>query len=131
MAITQDVIKLNPTRDTPAVEFNYVDGIMHIKGRCYPSDVKKFFEPLMGWVSEYIQSPIARETTVHIDLEYFNTTSGKFILNIFESLKKLHVNGHGVKVKWYEWESDEFKDDEYSFLDEFEGEYPFVEVIYR
>jgi hypothetical protein len=50
---------------------------------------------------------------------------------MFEQLKALYQSGHQVKINWYEWESEEERDDDYSFLDEFEGEYPFVEVIYR
>ncbi len=131
MSLVQEVIKVVPTRDTPEVHFNSLTGVLRIKGRCYPSDVKKFFEPLLAWVKDYVENPKSEQTAVHIDLEYFNTTSGKLLLNLFEMLKSLYKNGHNVSVKWYEWESDEEKDDDYSFLDEFEGEYPFVEVIYR
>lgn len=131
MGISKEIIRISPTRDTPEVEFNYPQGVLRFRGRCYPSDVKKFFEPLMEWLEQYMNEPIAPKTTVDIDFEYFNTTSGKFILNIFEKLKALHQKGHEVSVRWHEWESDEQKDDDYSFLDEFEGEYPFVEIIYK
>lgn len=131
MTLVQEIIKLTPTRDTPEVEFDALKGLLRLKGRCYPSDAKNFFEPLVSWLKDYVEAPKSVHTTVHIDLEYFNTTSGKIILNLFEMLKQLHKSGHLVSVKWYDWESDEDKDDDYSFLDEFEGEYPFVEVIYR
>lgn len=131
MGLGQESLKILPTRDTPEVSFDTFGGILHIKGRCYPSDAKKFFEPILIWLQEYVDNPIAVSTMVHIDLEYFNTTSGKLILSMFELLNILYRKNHQTSVKWYEWESDEEKDDEYSFLDEFEGEYPFVEVIYK
>ena len=131
MTLVQETIKLAKTRDTPEVEFDALKGFLRMKGRCYPSDAKKFFEPLVNWLRDYVDAPKSEKTEVHIDLEYFNTTSGKILLNLFEMLKELYKLGNQVSVKWYEWESDEEKDDDYSFLDEFEGEYPFVEVIYR
>ena len=131
MTLVQETIKLTRTRDTPEVEFDALNGTLRMKGRCYPSDAKKFFEPLVSWLKDYVTVPKSPQTVVHIDLEYFNTTSGKILLNLFEMLKDLYKSGHQISVKWYEWESDEEKDDDYSFLDEFEGEYPFVEVIYR
>ncbi len=131
MGLGQEALKILPTRDTPEVNFDAVAGSLRLKGRCYPSDAKKFFEPIVAWMQEYIEHPITSKTTVQIDLEYFNTTSGKLLLNMFELLKRLYQKKHQVSVQWYEWESDEEKDDEYSFLDEFEGEYPFVEIIYK
>lgn len=131
MGLGQESLTILPTRDTPEVIFDTFRGVLSIKGRCYPSDVKKFFEPILSWLQEYVDNPIALSTAVHIDLEYFNTTSGKVILSMFETLNTLYQKNHQTSVKWYEWEADEEKDDEYSFLDEFEGEYPFVEIIYK
>lgn len=129
--MAQDTLIILPTKDTPEVSFDAVYGEFRLKGRCYPSDAKKFFEPVIAWLQAYINQPTAPQTVMQIDLEYFNTTSGKLLLSIFELLKILHQKKHKVSVRWHEWESDEEKDDDYSFLDEFEGEYPFVEIIYR
>jgi len=131
MGLGQESLKILPTRDTPEVNFDVFGGLLRLKGRCYPSDAKKFFEPILAWLQEYVDNPLAASTVVQIDLEYFNTTSGKLLLNLFELLKTLHQKKYQVSVKWYEWESDEEKEDDYSFLDEFEGEYPFVEIIYK
>ncbi len=130
MDLGQEELKILPTRDTPEVSFDAVEGSLFLKGRCYPSDANKFFEPIVAWVRAYTARPIASQTIVEIDLEYFNTTSGKLLLNIFEALKVLTQKKHNVSLKWYEWEGNE-KEDDYSFLDEFEGQYPFVEIIYK
>lgn len=130
MDLGQEELKIRPTRDTPEVDFNAVEGHLLLKGRCYPSDANKFFEPIVAWVQAYTAQPIASQTMVEIDLEYFNTTSGKLLLNIFEALKALAQKKHNISIKWHEWEGDE-KEDTYSFLDEFEGEYPFVAIIYK
>jgi SiaC family regulatory phosphoprotein len=131
MDLGQEELKIQPTRDTPEVSFDALEGNLLLRGRCYPSDAKKFFEPIVAWVQAYVAYPLAPQTTVQIDLEYFNTTSGKLLLNLFELLKILAQKKHPVSVKWYEWEGKDEQDADYPFLDEFGGEYSFVQIIYK
>jgi len=84
----------------PRVDFDSQTGILTLYGRCVPEDSVSFFEPLMKWIDEYGKSP-RTETIVDIYLDYFNTSSSKLILNLFEKVKEMDVAGTSkVKVIW-------------------------------
>ncbi len=88
---------------TPTVEFK-VEGTMLIKGRSIPENSIEFYKPIIDWIGEYGNSPQA-STEVNIQLEYFNTSSSKCILDVFKKLETLASTE--IKVNWYYEEDDE------------------------
>lgn len=96
-------ILLNPSPKTPSIHFDAEKGSLEIKGRSIPENALEFYRPLIEWVEKYsVQSK--PETTVHIQLEYFNTSSSKCLLDLF---KKLESIGNKVVVHWYYEQDDE------------------------
>lgn len=98
-----DDIKIKGTPKTPTVNFNKEEGKLLIKGRSIPENSIEFYKPLIDWIEQYSSSP-ADKTQVNIQLEYFNTSSSKCILDVFKKLEA--VNGE-VIVNWYYEEDDE------------------------
>ena len=99
-------IKLEGSGMTPSVEFNEEEGFLQLKGRSIPENSIEFFKPLIDWVENYANNPKS-ETKVHIQLEYFNTSSSKCILDLFKKLENIRNTGHSVKVLWHYEEDDE------------------------
>ena len=96
-------IKIEGTPKTPTVEFNSTDGTMLLKGRSIPENSIEFYKPLIDWISQY--SGEAKDNSVmNVQLEYFNTSSSKCILDVF---KKLEALGDKVTINWYYEEDDE------------------------
>lgn len=94
------------SKQTPKINFNADNGILEISGRSIPENTFEFFNPVLTWLEEYGQ--IAPENTiVNVSLEYFNTSSSKYILEIFKRLKSILNDGKNVTVKWYYEEDDE------------------------
>lgn len=95
------------TKQTPEIVFDNKSGILDISGRSIPEDSYSFYQPITDWVEEYAENP-PEKTVVKVYLEYFNTSSSKFILEIFNRLKPLAKNDDGkIKVEWYYDEDDE------------------------
>ncbi|MGC8822968.1 MAG: DUF1987 domain-containing protein [Bacteroidales bacterium] len=94
------------TAKTPTVNFNASEGLIEIKGRSIPENSIEFYKPLVDWLDEYAKSP-APHTTVNIQLEYFNTSSSKCILDVFKKLEAIYKNKNDVKINWYYEEDDE------------------------
>jgi len=46
-------------------------------------------------------------TEVNVQLEYFNTSSSKCILDVFKKLEAIHKSGNEVIINWYYEEDDE------------------------
>ena len=94
------------TQKTPSIEFDANAGKVEIKGRSIPENSIEFYNPLIAWLEEY--SGNAKETTeVNIQLEYFNTSSSKCILDVFKKLEVIAKAGSDVKVNWFYEEDDE------------------------
>jgi len=91
---------------TPTVKFDANEGIIEIKGRSIPENSIEFYKPLVDWLEEYKKDPLSM-TKVNIQLEYFNTSSSKCILDVFKKLEAIHKAKHNVEVNWYYEEDDE------------------------
>lgn len=99
-------IFLKKTFNSPMVEFSASSGELNIEGRSIPEDPGEFFERLIDWLSEYFNAP-ADETVMNIKLEYINSGSSKYMLELLRILKEHHLKGHKVLVKWFFEEGDE------------------------
>ena len=96
-------LKQEGSAKTPLVEFN-TNGELLLKGRSIPENSIEFYKPLLEWIESYSESPNS-STVLNVQLEYFNTSSSKCILDVFKKLES--VSGSEVSVKWYYEEDDE------------------------
>ncbi len=87
------------TETTPRVEFNKHKNIFRIEGKSLPEDVKNFYTPLIQWLEAYSLHPNA-ETVLHVDFEYFNTSSSKMILILLNKIRDIHKKGFQVQINW-------------------------------
>ncbi len=101
-------ITIKGTPKTPAIELNVDSGLVEIKGRSIPENAIDFYSPVVEWLDKYADSPL-EETVVNIQLEYFNTSSSKCILDVFKKLENIYKqNGYkGIVINWYYEEDDE------------------------
>ena len=98
-------IFIEKTNKTPAIKFDSSQGLIEIKGRSNPEDSIKFYKPLVNWAEEYAKAP-REKTTVHIELEHFNTSSSKWILNFFKKIVPIYHGKNEIIVNWY-YENDD------------------------
>ncbi|MCI5057599.1 MAG: DUF1987 domain-containing protein [Flavobacteriales bacterium] len=100
-------INIEGSPKTPTVNFDSQSGVLEIKGRSIPENSIEFYKPLVDWLEDYSQS-VAGDTQVNIQLEYFNTSSSKCILDVFKKLEAIHNGGKStVLINWYYEEDDE------------------------
>jgi hypothetical protein len=101
-----ETLLINDSPQTPFIHFDNGSGVMQIKGRSIPDQPDEFWGPILSWFDSYVSSP-AKNTTVMIDLEYFNISSSKRIFFLLYKLNELAENGFNVKVEWLYRESDD------------------------
>ncbi|MCF8225534.1 MAG: DUF1987 domain-containing protein [Bacteroidales bacterium] len=94
------------TAKTPTVKFDAKEGVVEIKGRSIPENSIEFYKPLVEWLEKYGESPLAL-TQVNVQLEYFNTSSSKCILDVFKKLEMIHKGPNEVIINWHYEEDDE------------------------
>ena len=101
-----DRFEQSGTPKTPKIIFDGRNGKFEISGRSIPENSAKFYSPLMNWVEQYVSKP-AEETLINVNLEYFNTSSLKGLIELFRKFEKLLDTGKKVKIFWYYEEEDE------------------------
>jgi hypothetical protein len=101
-------IKQEGNRRTPTIEFNYEEGIIKISGRSIPENTWSFYKPLLDWVTAYTLNPPSLKTQIEIKLEYCNSSSGKFLLDLLKILDDFASSAHQtVSFKWFYAQNDE------------------------
>lgn len=97
---------VNETQNTPGVNFNPFDGILAMEGKSIPEKPDEFYNPLLDWINQYFEDP-RNLTLIKIKLEYINSSSTKYMLSMFRSIKQYYEKGHDCRVDWYYEEDDE------------------------
>src|SRR6478609_4157769 len=96
-----ETIAIAGTEDTPAINFNYQEGVFLISGRSLPEDVSQFYQPVLDWLAEFGTSP-KDGAKFEFKLEYFNTASSKILLDIFQTLEEISGDsGSKFSIVWH------------------------------
>ena len=98
------------TPKTPRLVVDAEKGSIEIAGRSNPENSREFFSPFMDWLNDYVENPAAL-TTLTINLEHFNTSSSKYVLDILKKIKKLSEKDQAFKIIWM------YEDDDIEMLD--------------
>ena len=99
-------INIESSSKTPSIKFDPEKSTLEIKGRSIPENSIEFYKPLVDWLDIYSKDP-DHKTQVNIQLEYFNTSSSKCILDVFKKLEAIHKAKHDVVINWFYEEDDE------------------------
>ncbi len=101
-----DNLNIEGTKQTPEIDFDAASGILKISGRSIPENTFEFFNPVLLWLDSYA-AEAPEKVIAKINLEYFNTSSSKYILEVLKRLKNILHDGKDVLVQWYYEEDDE------------------------
>ena len=94
------------TVNTPEVELRPSEGFFKIEGRSIPEDAGEYYKIILRKLEEYFQNP-QKVTRIDIKLEYINSGSSKYMLEIFRIVKRNYDNGIDCTVNWFYEEDDE------------------------
>ncbi len=102
-----NILEIKSTNKTPYIKFDPNAGLLEMKGRSIPENAVEFYKPLVDWLDKYAENP-KDKTVVNVQLEYFNTSSSKCILDVFKKLEDINKQeGKEVVINWYYEEDDE------------------------
>ena len=84
-----------------------------ISGKSAPEDVRGLYYPVVEWMEDFVAEVRKNNTfteekplLLKLDLEYFNSSSAKFLFDIFTQLKELNNDGVPVEIEWHYDEED-------------------------
>jgi hypothetical protein len=98
---------------TPEITLAPEENKFIIAGKSAPEDVRGLYYPVVEWMEEFVAG--VRKENIYsdekplllkLDLEYFNSSSAKFIYDILSQLRDLNNEGVPVDIEWYYDEED-------------------------
>ncbi|MBL4585767.1 MAG: DUF1987 domain-containing protein [Flavobacteriales bacterium] len=99
-------LKVEPSEDTPLIDFDISTGVFKISGRSLPEDAVEFYKPIQQWLDDYVADPLD-STLVEMHVDYYNSASTRYIFNILMTLEDLIDAGKEAKVVWHYKADDE------------------------
>lgn len=105
-------LKIDPTDSSFSVNLDIENGVFKFSGESRPENAPKFFEPILKWLSEFKEMVESRDEDYNLKvvfkLDYFNSTSTKYIVDITKQLKLIDdVPNVNLKTEWHYKEIDE------------------------
>jgi hypothetical protein len=103
-----------PTIKTPEILFSPGENIFFIRGISSPEDVRSLYYPVIDWFTRYISETVTSNDTYsedkpfrfRVDLEYFNSSTAKFLYDIFMELKRFIPARVPYVIEWVYDEDD-------------------------
>lgn len=102
-------LKVDATKRTPAIEFDYVENRFSIIGEAYAEDIVSFFEPILADLEKHLLSITGDKLEFCVRLTYFDSSTAKVLIRIFKSLERAASGGKWVDLNWYHHEEDELQ----------------------
>lgn len=95
-----DNIKIAATDRSPEVDFDFENGVFALRGESYPEDVPRFFGPLIDNLSGYLASEDLRSAEMNFELIYFNSSTAKVLMSLFDLFDQTAARGVPVTMNW-------------------------------
>lgn len=88
------------TETTPEIGFDASTGILELRGESYPENTAEFYAPVFEWLKAYLSADNSHPVTVNIEILYFNSSSSKALMNLFDLLNAAVEDGKNITVNW-------------------------------
>jgi len=103
-----EVCNIKPTQSTPEIVLDPTTHTHKIKGESYPENSMEFYKGVFDWLDEYIEGlEASQEVVFNIELIYFNSSSSKVLMDIFDIFDDACESGKNILVNWIYEEDNE------------------------
>jgi len=97
---------IDPTTFTPGVTLDHEKRVFEISGESRPQDSREFYGQIISWLNELDShlNPSGNgndEFVFNLNFDYFNSSSGKFILDICKIIARIRAREINASVRWY------------------------------
>ena len=87
------------SQSSPSIRADWKAGVVVMSGESYPENSFELYDQLIRWIDSFLASS-ARSLTLELHLKYLNTSSIRFMIDIFDLLQTAFENGKEVLVQW-------------------------------
>ena len=93
-------LHIEATKSTPTIDFDAQKAILNISGESYPENTTQFYAAVFEWLEKFFEEVDDQEVTINIELIYFNSSSSKVLMDLFDMLEELSEDGKKIVVNW-------------------------------
>jgi hypothetical protein len=96
-----DTLLINSTETTPEVNFYASQNKALMRGESYPENTAEFYASVIEWLTNYVEN--MKEDDLFdflLHLTYFNSSSSKVLLDIFDLLDEAGEKGKKIVIHW-------------------------------
>lgn len=131
-----DSLIIEATEDSPKIMFDTVSNRFMISGESRPENAGKFYTPVINWIVKYEEILHSRKQDTKdnsvlvfvFKLDYFNSTSAKYIMDVLLIIKKFVDQGYNINIEWhYDKRDDDMLDAGNEFSDTVDLKFDFIE----
>ena len=101
-----ETLKIKSSERTPEICFDYDNHKFEISGEAYPENTDEFFRPIMVALQDYITLGASEKILFLFKLVYFNSSSARVFMKLFELLDEAAEN-RSIEVEWHYHEDDD------------------------
>lgn len=91
---------IEKTYSTPYINFDPDNGKLMISGESFPENASRFYTPVLQWIEDYINYVDVQKVEFNFEIKYFNSSTSKVFLNIFDLLEEALEEGKDIAVNW-------------------------------
>lgn len=99
--MTDTPLLIEATTRSPEIHLDAANGTLSMSGESYPEDASAFFGPVFNRIGDYFSDGVGRPLTAEMRFIYFNSSSAKAIMNLFQMLEDAAEKGASVIINWY------------------------------
>ena len=104
-------IQIEATERSPEIDFNFGENVFVMRGESYPEDVTAFFGPIVEKLETHLEGANDADVRFNFELIYFNSSTAKILMGLFETLDEAAEAGNKVVVTWiYEADDDNMQE---------------------
>lgn len=96
-----DMLNIPATERSPEVQFDFAAGLLSLRGESYPEDASAVFGPIFTALDTFLASANGRSIRFDFELIYFNSSSAKALMNMFQMLDNAARDGVAIEVNWF------------------------------
>lgn len=120
--MSMDPVKIEATDRSPEIDFDFAAEHYRISGESYPEDVTAFYGELLGKLEGHLSAKSSGAVRFDFELIYFNSSTAKVLMSLFETLDECAENGVDVLISWaYEEDDDNMQELGEEFAEDLEN----------
>jgi len=100
-------IKIEATDRSPEIDFNFDANVLTIRGESYPEDVTAFYGEIIDNLESHLEGLEGGTVEFNFELIYFNSSTAKVLMGLFDTLEETAEGAVDVVVNWYYDEEDD------------------------